>query len=171
VVTTSGEALQSAERIILPGVGAAGEAMERLQAHQLETLIPELTQPVLGICVGMQVLFAGSEEDDVDCLGVFEPRLRRIVGDKSHPVPHMGWNQVESKQAHPLLNGIGAEDYCYFVHSYAAQEFESTIGVTHYNQPFTAAVAEKNFMGVQFHPERSGEVGSRVLKNFLELTP
>ena len=171
-VTADVDTIRSAERVILPGVGTAGDAMQRLQQHQLDKLIPELHQPVLGICIGMQILFAGSEEDNVECLGVFPQRLSRFTADDTRPVPHMGWNSVAVKEhvnEHPLLSGINATDHCYFVHSYAAPVFESTIAVTDYGQPFTAAVATKNFMGVQFHPERSGNVGQRILSNFLEL--
>lgn len=167
-VTADAETIASAERVILPGVGTAGDAMQRLQQHQLDKLIPELQQPVLGICIGMQILFAGSEEDDVDCLGVFPQRLSRFAVDDSRPVPHMGWNTVAVKE-HPLLAGISASEHCYFVHSYAAPVFDSTIAVTDYGQSFSAAVAANNFMGVQFHPERSGDVGQRLLSNFLEI--
>ena len=177
-VSADAEVVKTADKVILPGVGTAGDAMQRLKQHKLDVLIPLLEQPVLGICIGMQVLFAGSEEDNVDCLGVFPERLRRFPVDKTRPVPHMGWNTVSpvgitaesvgsTESEHPLLAGINEVDHCYFVHSYAAPVFESTIAVTDYGRPFTAAVASGNFMGVQFHPERSGEIGQRLLNNFL----
>ena len=167
-VTADADTIRSAEQVILPGVGTAGDAMQRLQQHELDKLIPQLQQPVLGICIGMQILFAGSEEGNVDCLGIFPQRLGRFAEHDSRPVPHMGWNTVAIKD-HPLLSGMDESDHCYFVHSYAAPVFESTIAVTEYGQPFTAAVAMNNFMGVQFHPERSGRVGQRLLTNFLEI--
>jgi len=169
-VSADVKTIQAAERIILPGVGAAGEAMDRLRLHKLESVIPALTQPVLGICVGMQVLFAGSDEDDVDCLGVFPERLKKFSASQSFPVPHMGWNRVRATGNHPLFASIDATDHCYFVHSYAAGVFASTIAETRYDQSFSAAVAQGNFMGVQFHPERSGTVGQKILENFLNLS-
>lgn len=173
VVSADAETVKSADRVILPGVGTAGDAMQRLRQHQLDQLLPELEQPVFGICIGMQVMFAGSEEDNVDCLGIFPERLNKFSADKSRPVPHMGWNKVSAltttQPEHPLLANISASDYCYFVHSYAAPVFDSTIAVTDYGIPFTAAVATGNFMGVQFHPERSGDVGQKIIGNFLAM--
>ena len=168
VVTADANVIKSAERVILPGVGAAGNAMERLRGSGLDQVIPTLTQPVLGICVGMQVLFESSEEDDVECLGVFDARLEKFQTDPECPVPHMGWNKIEPIAGHPLFNRLPASPYCYFVHSYRAPCFESTVASTDYGAAFTAAVARDNFAGVQFHPERSAEVGAQVLKNFLE---
>ncbi len=167
VVTADASVIQSAERVILPGVGAAGNAMERLRNHGLVDVIPALTQPVLGICVGMQVLFSGSDEDNVDCLGVFDERLKKFAADPELPVPHMGWNKLKFLGAHPLLTGLSADSWCYFVHSYRADSFSGTIAESEYGKPFTAVVAKDNFTGVQFHPERSAETGACVLENFL----
>lgn len=166
-VTADAQVITSAERVILPGVGAAGNAMERLHTHGLVDVIPKLSQPVLGICVGMQVLFSGSDEDNVDCLGVFDARLKKFAADLELPVPHMGWNRLKILQEHPLLTDLSTESWCYFVHSYRADSFVGTVAESHYGTPFTAVVAKDNFMGVQFHPERSADAGSRVLNNFL----
>lgn len=173
VVSSDAEVVKSADRIILPGVGTAGDAMHRLRMHKLDKLLPELTQPVFGICIGMQVMFESSDEDNVDCLGIFQERLGKFTPDNAHPVPHMGWNKLTKaesgkKSEHPLLTDISKDDYCYFVHSYAAPVFDSTIASTRYGTLFTAAVASGNFMGVQFHPERSGDVGQKIIRNFLE---
>jgi len=168
VVSADANVIKSAERVILPGVGAAGNAMERLRSFGLDRLIPTLTQPVLGICVGMQVLFESSEEDDVKCLGVFDARLEKFHTGSEFPVPHMGWNKVEPKSDHPLFSHLPEYSYCYFVHSYRAPCFEHTVASADYGAAFTAAVARDNFAGVQFHPERSAEVGAQVLQNFLE---
>lgn len=172
VVSADAETVKSADRVILPGVGTAGDAMQRLKQHKLDKLLPELEQPVFGICIGMQVMFEGSEEGNVDCLGIFAQRLTKFSADSARPVPHMGWNSVSASAenaSHPLLQGIKGRDYCYFVHSYAAPVFESTIATTDYGGPFTAAVARGNFLGVQFHPERSGNVGQKIIQNFLDM--
>ena len=168
IVTADSSTIKTAERVILPGVGAAGNAMERLRSCGLDQLIPTLTQPVLGICVGMQVLFKSSEEDEVECLGVFDARLEKFQADPDCPVPHMGWNKVEPVNNHPLLSNLPEAAYCYFVHSYRAPCFEHTVASSDYGSAFTAAVARDNFTGVQFHPERSADIGAQVLKNFLE---
>ncbi len=170
-VTKAADTIRSAERVIMPGVGAAGNAMQRLNEHNLTELIPSLTQPVLGICVGMQVLFAGSEEDDVDCLGIFNERLTKFTEVPERPIPHMGWNRLDfnCERKHPLLNGLTNDSWCYFVHSFRAATFEHTVAGCDYGEPFSAVVAKDNFMGVQFHPERSAATGARVLDNFLNL--
>lgn len=165
VITDRPETIFDAAKVILPGVGASGTVMNRLSRRGLDKVIPNLTQPVLGICVGMQVLFQSTEEDDAQCLGIIPGRLKRLKRDRRHPVPHMGWNQVESN--HKLFRDIRPTDHCYFVHSYAAPVDDSTIARCGYSELFAAAVEWKNFLGVQFHPERSGHVGSAILKNFL----
>ena len=169
-VTKDANSIRSAERVIMPGVGAAGNAMQRLNEHNLIELIPSLTQPVLGICVGMQVLFSGSDEDDVDCLGVFAERLTKFKVAPERPIPHMGWNKLDVLSEHPLLHGVTEDSWCYFVHSYRASTFDHTLAGCDYGEPFSAVVAKDNFMGVQFHPERSATTGARVLKNFLTLS-
>jgi len=161
VVSADAKVIKAADRVILPGVGAAGNAMARLRSCGLEGVIPALTQPVLGICVGMQVLFKSSEEDDVDCLGVFDARLEKFSAASDCPVPHMGWNKIEPIAGHPLFNNLPESAYCYFVHSYRAPCFDHTVASTDYGSAFTAAVARDNFAGVQFHPERSAAIGAQ----------
>jgi glutamine amidotransferase len=172
-LTTDPVELRAARRVILPGVGAAADAMARLQALELVDLIPQLTQPVLGICLGMQLLFARSEEgddgEDTECLGIIAECVSRLPARPDFPVPHMGWNQLGIRTHSPLLAGVRDGDYCYFVHSYAAPTGPWTLATTDYGGEFSAAVRHENFLGVQFHPERSARVGSRVLSAFLEL--
>ena len=169
VVSQDHAQIESAKRVILPGVGAAGTAMARLQEKGLASLVPRLKQPVLGICVGMQVLFESSEEDDAICLGVIQGRLEKIPGSSDKPVPHMGWNTVDS--THDLFAEIPTNTHFYFVHSYAARCVESTVASTNYGIDITAAAQRENFLGVQFHPERSGIWGAKLLANFLEWSP
>lgn len=176
VVTKDPAQIMAASRVLLPGVGSAGNAMSRLRETGLDTVIPSLKQPVLGICVGMQVLFEGSEEDDCSCLGIIDSTLKRIPHSAVQPVPHMGWNRLKlishpqvSDPVHSLLDDLGPEPYCYFVHSYAAPRISETIASCEYGFEFSAAVAKANFFGVQFHPERSASLGAKVLRNFLQL--
>jgi glutamine amidotransferase len=165
--------LRAARRVILPGVGAAADAMARLRALDLVELIPQLTQPVLGICLGMQLLFAASEEgddgNDTECLGLIAERVTRFPRRDEFPVPHMGWNQLRVLAPHPLLTGVSDGDHVYFVHSYAAPIGPWTVATADYGGEFSAAVRHDNFLGVQFHPERSAQPGARVLANFMEL--
>jgi imidazole glycerol-phosphate synthase subunit HisH len=165
--------LAAARRVILPGVGAAADAMGRLQSLDLVDAVSRLTQPVLGICLGMQLLFASSEEGDdgadTECLGLLPERVARFPGRPGFPVPHMGWNQLRIVASNPLFDGIADGDYVYFVHSYCAPLGPWTLAATDYGGEFSAAVRHGNFHGVQFHPERSAAVGARVLANFLEL--
>ena len=163
------EIIRNAQRVILPGVGAAGEVMARLSDKGLVDLIPTLTQPTLGICVGMQVLLDSSEEDDTKCLGIVPGRLQKLPASSAHPVPHMGWNTVTSE--HELFRHLSSPGYNYFVHSYAAPLGPYTIATTDYSTTFSAAVQKENFIGLQFHPERSGNVGSSILKRFIEWQP
>jgi len=172
-LTSDSSELRAARRVILPGVGAAADAMSRLHALGLVDVIPQLTQPVLGICLGMQLLFASSEEGDdgteTDCLGLITERVVRFPRRADFPVPHMGWNQLRLVTPHPLFAGVRDGDYFYFVHSYAAPIGPWTIAATDYGGEFSAAARHGNFHGVQFHPERSAQPGARVLANFLEL--
>lgn len=165
--------LRAASRVILPGVGAAADAMARLRALRLDEIVPRLEQPVLGICLGMQLLFAVSEEGDdggdTECLGLIAERVARFPPREDFPVPHMGWNQVRIVTPDPLLDGVTDGDYFYFVHGYAAPTGPWTLAATDYGGEFSAAVRHRNFRGVQFHPERSAGPGARVLANFLEL--
>ena len=172
-LTSVADELRAARRVILPGVGAAADAMARLRALRLDAMIPQLTQPVLGICLGMQLLFACSEEgadgSDTECLGLLPERVTRFPARGDFPVPHMGWNQLRIVAPSPLLEGVNDGDYFYFVHSYAAPVGPWTLAASDYGGEFSAAVRHGNFHGVQFHPERSARPGARVLANFLEL--
>jgi glutamine amidotransferase len=146
--------------------------MARLRAAGLHTVIPTLTQPVLGICLGMQLLFERSEEGDAggtQCLGIIEGCVARMPASPQRPVPHMGWNRLRALHSDPLLQDIGAEEYFYFVHSYAAPVGAHSLAVTDYGAQFTAIAARGNFRGAQFHPERSARPGARLLANFLRL--
>ena len=161
--------VQAASRVILPGVGAARDAMRRLANAGLDRLIPRLTQPVLGICLGMQLLYAASAEGDTDCLGVLPGRAARLVEAPGRAVPHMGWNRLEPVRPSALLAGIASGDYAYFVHSYALPPGPDTVATCDYGGAFTAVVSRGNFHGTQFHPERSARTGARLLENFLAL--
>lgn len=169
-LTSDADELRRAPRVILPGVGAAADAMERLHSLGLAAVIPTLAQPVLGICLGMQLLFAGSEEGDTECLGILPARVSRFPDRQGFPVPHMGWNQIEPRADSPLTRGLGDDTYVYFVHSYAAPVGPWTEAVTDYGGEFSAIVRHANFHGAQFHPERSSRAGLRLLANFLALT-
>ena len=166
-LTMDTTAIRSASHVILPGVGAARAAMDRLQQRGVADLIPRLTQPVLGICLGLQLLFETSEEDDTRCLGILRGSVRRFTPAPGRPVPHMGWNQVMPVRDCPLLADVPANSYFYFVHSYAAETGSTTTGRADYGWPFSAVVEAGNFLATQFHPERSGPMGARVLSNFL----
>jgi glutamine amidotransferase len=167
-LTTDPATIRAATRVILPGVGAAADAMEKLCAAGLDNVIPALTQPLLGICLGMQLLFESSAEEDASCLGIIEGRARLFETAEDQPVPHMGWNRVEQTGKTVLFDGIPDGAYFYFVHSYAVDIVASTTGCTNYGRKFTSVVRKGNFMGTQFHPERSGKHGALLLKNFLE---
>jgi glutamine amidotransferase len=166
-LTTDPAMIRGAAHVILPGVGAARDAMDRLRASGLAEVIPALLQPVLGICLGLQLLFDGSAEDDVDCLGILPGTARRFEADADHAVPHMGWNRVWQQGHSRLLAGIPDGAHFYFVHSYALPVTEFTTGRCEYGRDFAAVVERDNFLATQFHPERSGTCGARVLANFL----
>ena len=163
------ERIRRAARVILPGVGAARDAMARLEAAGLTRVIPALRQPVLGICLGMQLLFESSAEGDSACLGILAGRAERLAGAAGRTVPHMGWNQLEILQPSPLLAGIAPGEYVYFVHSYALAIGPDTQAACSYGERFAAVAGRGNFHGVQFHPERSAAAGARLLGNFLAL--
>ena len=141
--------------------------MSRLRQMNLDTLIPSLQQPVLGICLGMQLLFEASEEGEARCLGIISGRAARLTCDSQHPVPHMGWNTLKFQRPSALLDGLHQDDYAYFVHSYALPLGAATIASSEYGHCFSACVQWRNFFGAQFHPERSAKVGARLLQNFL----
>lgn len=166
-LTSDPATILAASHVILPGVGAARAAMDRLRNSGLDTLIPTLTRPVLGICLGLQLLFDHSEEDDTRCLGILRGTVRRFSVAPGRPVPHMGWNDVTATRESPLFAAVPDRSYFYFVHSYAAEVGDATIARTEYGWPFSAAVEAGNFLATQFHPERSGPQGARVLANFL----
>ena len=168
-VSADPDRIRAASHVILPGVGAAADAMARLGERNLEQVIPSLQQPVLGICLGMQLLFDASEEGAARCLGIMRGRAARLAHAPGRPVPHMGWNTLTIERASPLLEGLQHGDYAYFVHSYALALGDSTLMSCRYGDAFSACVQWRNFYGVQFHPERSAQVGARLLQNFLEL--
>lgn len=168
-VTADAAQIRAASHVILPGVGAAADAMARLRQSGLDTVIPTLRQPVLGICLGMQLLHESSQEGDVRCLGIIPGRASRFPAASARPVPHMGWNTLDIRRPCALLAGLADGDYAYFVHSYALEVSEATVASTGYGAPFSACVQWRNFYGAQFHPERSAAVGSRLLKNFLAI--
>ena len=169
LVTADSEHIRHATHVILPGVGAAADAMRRLRQMNLHTVIPSLAQPVLGICLGMQLLFEASEEGNTECLGIIPGRAARFEAAVGCPVPHMGWNTLKIERPSALLEGLAQNDYAYFVHSYALQRSAATLASSDYGRSFSACVRWRNFYGVQFHPERSAKVGSRLLQNFLGL--
>lgn len=166
-LTTDAALIRAAERVILPGVGAARDAMDRLQAAGLVEVIRELKQPVLGICLGMQLLAERSEEDDTECLGVIPGVVRKLGVSAGFPVPNMGWCPVERRGDHPVLDGIDDGSYFYFVHSYALPVSGYTVLTAEHSLPFSAMVMKENFVAAQFHPERSSTQGAHLLRNFL----
>ncbi len=168
-VSANARQIRGASHVIVPGVGAAANAMARLRQNNLDALICSLEQPVLGICLGMQLLFETSQEGAAQCLGIIPGRAARFAEDAERPVPHMGWNTLSIERPHPLLEGVQEGDYAYFVHSYALALGPATIASCDYGETFSACVQWRNFFGTQFHPERSAKVGARVLHNFLTL--
>lgn len=168
-VTEDAARIREASHVLLPGVGAARDAMQRLQAANLIDVIRQLAQPVLGICLGMQLLFTASEEDDAGCLEIIPGRARRFSDEPQRPVPQMGWNQLRLEGSSALLNGIDNGAYAYFIHSYALPVGFYTRAVTEYGVAFSSVVEQDNFFGTQFHPERSAQLGQRILANFLAL--
>lgn len=160
--------LEVADAIIFPGVGHAAAAMDDLRAKDLDVWLKTTKKPVLGICLGMQLLFETSEEGDSTTLGIIPGRLKKFDSTKAK-VPHMGWNQFETQKNHPLLKDIGSKQFLYYVHGYYAPTNEYTLASCQYINNFAAVVAKDNYMGVQFHPEKSGQVGSLLLQNFLNM--
>lgn len=161
--------IAAADRVVLPGVGAAAAGMARLRELGLVELVRSLRQPLLGVCLGMQLLFEGSEEGEVDCLGLLPGRVRRMVAGPGLRVPHMGWNRLDVLREDALLAGIDSGSNAYFVHGYAAPVGEYTLAACTHGEAFSAVVRRGNRMGAQFHPERSAAVGARLLANFLEM--
>jgi glutamine amidotransferase len=171
-VTDDAQRIRAATHVILPGVGAAAPAMARLRENGLDRLIPTLTQPLMGICVGMQLLFERSEEGDVECLGLLPGRVERLPETPGVRVPHMGWNRLEAASrdaaAHPLMAGLDG-CHAYFVHSFACLDGSNALARATHGEAFTAIAARGRVMGAQCHPERSAATGARLLRNFLSL--
>lgn len=173
LVTDNSDEIVKADKVIFPGVGEASTAMNYLKERNLDKLICSLTQPVLGICLGMQLMCKYSEENDTKCLGIFDEDVRKF---KIHPasgrtkvkIPQIGWNSIYELKT-DLFRNVTEESYCYFVHGYYAAKGEHTIGTTDYVQPYSSALHKENFYGVQFHPEKSATTGERILTNFLNL--
>ncbi len=172
VVTSDHDTLRAADKIIMPGVGEASSAMEKLRERGLVELIPTLTQPLLGICIGMQLMCNSSEEGDATCLGIFDTEVVKLpsemAGGEMLKVPHVGWDTIESLKS-PLFDNIEEGLHIYYVHSFAAKVCDQTIATNEYGVEFSAALHRDNFYGTQFHPEKSGSVGERILDNFLRL--
>ena len=170
VLTDDPKVIAQADRVLLPGVGEASSAMQKLQERGLCDVIKSLKVPVLGICIGMQLMCRHSQEGDVDCLGIFDADVCRFAPDLAAgvKVPHMGWNAVTDLKP-GLFEGLEDGEFVYFVHSYAASVCEDTIAVSDNGRKFSAAMRRGNFYGAQFHPEKSGDVGERILRNFMNL--
>lgn len=169
-VTSNIDTIRSADRVLLPGVGEASSAMEKLRERDLCRVIKQLSQPVLGICIGMQLMCRSSEEGNAECLGIFDTAVRRFLPNKEEgvKVPHMGWNSIENLRS-PLFKGVSEGAFVYFVHSFAADINDDCIAKSANGRQFAAALAKDNFFGTQFHPEKSGDIGDAVLRNFMNL--
>lgn len=169
IVTDDHEVLQKADKVIFPGVGEASSAMRYLREKGLDEVLKNLQQPVLGICLGMQLMCTWSEENDTHCLGIFEEPVKLFrPSDRKLKVPQIGWNTISTLKS-PLFTHVPEASYCYFVHGYYAALGNQSIAVTDYVQPYSAALQHNNFYGVQFHPEKSAKVGEQILGNFLAL--
>lgn len=169
VISRDADVVLQSDKLFMPGVGTAQAAMDKLEERDLIELIKACTQPVLGICLGMQLLASSSEENGgIATLGIIDKPVIKMP-DRGLPLPHMGWNKVKARAGHHLFRGIDEDAYFYFVHSFAMPVCENTIARTLYGEPFSAAVEKDNFFGVQFHPERSGAAGAQLIKNFLEM--
>lgn len=169
-VTRDRTVICNSSHVILPGVGAAGDSMKNIRDAGLVDVIKELSQPVLGICLGMHLLGLHSEENQAECLGIIDAPVVRLTPNNEHPVPHMGWNQIQALNDCPLLEGLGVRPHFYFVHSFAMPILQSTSSSYSYMNNYSATLRHKNFFATQFHPERSAASGQRLLKNFLELS-
>lgn len=169
-VTADQKLIRSADKVVFPGVGEASSTMQYLQQSGLDKLIPALQQPVLGICLGMQLMCSHSEEGDVDCLNIFDAEVKRFLPQKHEDkVPHMGWNTIKNVGSN-IFDASLENQFVYFVHSYYVALSKHTIATTDYIQPFSAAIHKDNFYATQFHPEKSGSIGERILKNFISNT-
>lgn len=168
-LTRDAHTIRNASHVILPGVGAAADAMQRLNSNHLCEVITGLSQPILGICLGMQLFAQRSEENATECLGVIPAVAEKLHISPQTPVPNMGWCQVHQTESHALFTGIKNDSYFYFVHSFALPEGAYTLARAEHAEPFTAVLAQRNFFATQFHPERSAEAGSKLLSNFAGL--
>ena len=169
VLSSDAAEIRAADRVVLPGVGAAGFVMSRIHELGLYDTIRGLTQPLMGVCLGQQLLFDSSEEGDVECLGLIPGRVVKMEAPKPLVVTHMGWNQLQAVREDPLTAGLNAGDYAYFVHSFVCPVTEHTLAQSTYGAPFAAMVRKGNVWGCQFHPERSSAAGAKILENFLTL--
>lgn len=169
MVTDSMEEINTADKVIFPGVGEASTAMQYIRERNLDTLIKNLKQPVLGICLGMQLMCTHSTENNTSCLGIFEEQVKQFeTSDPSIKIPQMGWNTIAALKT-PLFKGIAENSFAYFVHGYFAALGKHTIATTHYIQDYSSALQKDNFYGVQFHPEKSANAGEQIIQNFLAL--
>lgn len=168
IVSSDIETITSADRVIFPGVGEASSAMTYLKQHQLDKVIMDLSQPVLGICLGMQLMCKHSEENNTECLGIFPNEVKKFPANMGLKVPQMGWNTITELRS-SLFHQLPESSFCYFVHSYFAELSEHTIAQTNYGFDYSSALQKDNFYGVQFHPEKSATVGEQILKQFIEL--
>lgn len=167
ILTDNHDELLTADKVIFPGVGHAGSAMEYLREANLDQLIPQFRQPFLGICLGMQLMCSYSEEDDTTCLNVFSEKVIHFPKNRKEKVPHMGWNKITTLKS-PLFKDLQEESYVYFVHSYYVEQSGYTTANTDYILPFSAAIHKDNFYAVQFHPEKSEKTGAKILQNFID---
>ena len=167
-VTADADKIVRADRVLLPGVGNAAEAMHNLRQAGLPEVIKSLRRPVLGICVGMQVMCRHSDEGDAECMGIFDARVKRFTPTPTEKVPHVGWNQIGNLEK-KLFTDIKSGTFVYFVHSYYAELCPDTIATTRHGLLFSSALKYENFYGTQFHPEKSGDTGEQIIKNFLQL--
>ena len=174
LISDDSDLIKQADKVFLPGVGTAKHAMANIVTKGLVDTLQKLTQPVLGFCLGMQLMTESSTEsssgDVIQCLGLIPAKVLPLEA-QGNRLPHMGWNTLTTLAHHPIFNGITLGDYFYFVHSFAAPVSEHTLASCRYGSDFSAVIAKDNFIGCQFHPERSGELGSKIIKNFLELKP
>lgn len=168
LITRDPDQIYGADRVIIPGVGSARYAMDQLRRRELIPVLQNLVQPVMGICLGMQLIFDKSAEGDVECLGLCDGEIT-LLETTDLSTPHMGWNTLDTLSDDPILEGIKEGDYAYFVHSYAAPVTDKTIASTRYGQRFSAIVRQGNVYGCQFHPERSAATGAKILENFLKV--